>query len=294
MTQNEAPMSATDQLVNPDGNHDTASTESLRMIGSKLLPWRSYGVLLVACAISLAAGQPYIARLSGLSLSDMSLWINMAINMAISIPAILLGLLAARRLGLGVPVLDSILYKRPLPAGTGLSLGLVAPLSGLAIGTILVLIDMLFLKLLPAGFAALEAGAQGFTELHPLAALAAILYGGIFEELQLRLFVLSGMAWLYTLVLRRMQRRPFSPSHRITTLAAVLTAVAFGAAHLPAMQSLGAGMMLRTMILNLLPGLLFGFLYLRKGLEAAMISHACADLVLHVIFPALTGRLGQF
>jgi hypothetical protein len=284
-------MTQTDGTTIPDIMGE--SSESLSSLGKKLLPWRVYVTLLAACAISLAAGQPYIAALSGLPLSSMILWINAAINMAISIPAILLGLLAARSLGLGVPVLESLLYREPLPQGTGRTLGLITPLSGLAVGIALVAMDLLFIRLIPEGFAALESGAQGLSSLHPLTALAATLYGGIYEELQLRLFVLSGLAWLYTLILRKIQRRPFSPSSRVTTVAVVFAALVFGLAHLPALQALQAAsgaMIARTIILNILPGLLFGFLYVRKGLEAAMISHLCADLVMHVVFPALEGR----
>ena len=39
----------------------------------------------------------------------------------------------------------------------------------------------------------------------------------------------------------------------------------------------------RTLLLNLLPGILFGFVYWRWGLEYAILSHFWADIVLHVI-----------
>jgi hypothetical protein len=223
----------------------------------------------------------------------MILWTNAAINMAVSIPVIFLGLLAARKLGMGAPVLESLLYSKPVLPGSLRTLVLLAPLSGLAVGGALTAMDLAFHRLIPEGFAALEAASQGMTSLHPLAAIAATLYGGIYEELQLRLFVLSSMAWLYTLVLRKIQRQPFYPSSTVTTVAVVLAALMFGLAHLPALQALQAAtgpMIIRTMILNLVPGLLFGFLYVKKGLEAAMISHLCADLVMHVFLPFMEGR----
>jgi membrane protease YdiL (CAAX protease family) len=36
-------------------------------------------------------------------------------------------------------------------------------------------------------------------------------------------------------------------------------------------------------VLNSLAGLVFGWLYWRRGLKAAMVAHFSADLVLHVL-----------
>jgi membrane protease YdiL (CAAX protease family) len=40
---------------------------------------------------------------------------------------------------------------------------------------------------------------------------------------------------------------------------------------------------IRTVLLNSLAGVLFGWLYVRRGLEAGMLAHFAGDLVLHVI-----------
>jgi membrane protease YdiL (CAAX protease family) len=42
----------------------------------------------------------------------------------------------------------------------------------------------------------------------------------------------------------------------------------------------------RALILNGIPGIAFGWLYWRRGLEAAMVAHFSADLVLHVLIGA--------
>jgi membrane protease YdiL (CAAX protease family) len=36
---------------------------------------------------------------------------------------------------------------------------------------------------------------------------------------------------------------------------------------------------------TLIIGILFGWIYWKKGLEAAMVAHFSTDIVLHVIFP---------
>jgi hypothetical protein len=42
-------------------------------------------------------------------------------------------------------------------------------------------------------------------------------------------------------------------------------------------------MVIRTLVLNGFAGLVFGWLYWRRGLLAAMIAHTSADVVLHVL-----------
>ncbi|MNG42185.1 hypothetical protein D3C84_1318920 [compost metagenome] len=50
---------------------------------------------------------------------------------------------------------------------------------------------------------------------------------------------------------------------------------------------LSAAVIARTIILNALLGVWFGYLYWRKGLEYAIIAHMSADLVLHGIIGPL-------
>jgi membrane protease YdiL (CAAX protease family) len=71
-----------------------------------------------------------------------------------------------------------------------------------------------------------------------------------------------------------------------------LAAIAFGAGHLPAAAHLwpiDTVVVARTLLLNGIAGLVFGWFYVRHGLESAMVSHFAADLVLHVIAPLAAG-----
>ena len=72
-------------------------------------------------------------------------------------------------------------------------------------------------------------------------------------------------------------------------VAIVLAAVLFGLAHLPATQAIGLPMSVlvisRTIVLNGIGGVAFGWLYCKHGLESAMIAHFSADIVVHVIIP---------
>ncbi|ARJ37749.1 hypothetical protein SporoP8_01920 [Sporosarcina ureae] len=70
-------------------------------------------------------------------------------------------------------------------------------------------------------------------------------------------------------------------------LAIFLAAILFGLGHLPVaaqfFDGVSAVIVIRTLVLNSLLGLWFGYLYWKKGLEYAIIAHMSADIFLHVL-----------
>jgi hypothetical protein len=48
----------------------------------------------------------------------------------------------------------------------------------------------------------------------------------------------------------------------------------------------------RTLILNGVAGIIFGWLYMKNGLESAMIGHFSCDITLHVLFPLALSLFG--
>jgi Type II CAAX prenyl endopeptidase Rce1-like len=79
------------------------------------------------------------------------------------------------------------------------------------------------------------------------------------------------------------------PTLAVLWSANILAAVLFGPGHLPATAAvfpLTPLVILRAIALNGLIGIAFGYLYFKHGLEAAILSHFTADIILHVI-PAL-------
>ena len=118
----------------------------------------------------------------------------------------------------------------------------------------------------------------------PWKGFLASFYGGIDEEILLRLCVMSFLVWLGRFV----SKTP-TAGRRLAVLwiANILAAVLFGLGHLPATAALVALTPLvvaRAIVLNGLIGVGFGYLYFKHGLESAMISHFSADIVLHVLF----------
>lgn len=107
--------------------------------------------------------------------------------------------------------------------------------------------------------------------------LGGVLYGGINEEVLMRLFVLSALVYLGGFVAGR------TPRGRaiLFGIAIVLAAVGFGLAHLPitaTMTEITPFIVLRAVVLNGIVGGLAGILYVRYGLEAAAVSHAAAHI----------------
>ncbi|MBQ8611912.1 MAG: CPBP family intramembrane metalloprotease [Oscillospiraceae bacterium] len=110
--------------------------------------------------------------------------------------------------------------------------------------------------------------------------LASVLYGGIMEELMLRLFFMSLLAWLgWKLFFRQKETVPAG----VLIAANVVAAMLFAAGHLPATAILFGRLtpviLLRCFLLNGGFGLLFGRLYRKYGIQYAMLSHALLHIV---------------
>jgi membrane protease YdiL (CAAX protease family) len=111
--------------------------------------------------------------------------------------------------------------------------------------------------------------------------LGAVLYGGITEELLLRWGLMTLLAWCGW----RLSRQP-SPGPVAIGGALGITALLFGLGHLPLALSLvpfSGWLLARTLLLNGLGGLLFGWLYWRRSLEAAMVAHITTNLAFGAI-----------
>lgn len=187
------------------------------------------------------------------------------------------GLRMGHTIGLGSPLLQGLVQRRP-PAWRELR-PLYSVALGVAAALVVISASSVLDPLLP-------------TPLHPIAdpgagrsalnGLLASFYGGIAEELQLRLFLMTLLVWLFS----RFGRRPAAPA--AYWVAIVIAAVLFGAGHLPAaakVWGLDGIVIARTVALNAIAGLAFGWLYWKRGIEMAMLGHFSADIVLHVLAP---------
>lgn len=114
--------------------------------------------------------------------------------------------------------------------------------------------------------------------------LAAVLYGGVIEEVMLRLFMMSLIAFLLHKLFDRKREKP---SAAILVVANVIAALLFAAGHLPAtaaFMGLSPMIIFRCFLLNGGFGLLFGWLYRKYGLRYAMIAHGGCHVVSKLIW----------
>lgn len=201
--------------------------------------------------------------------------------------AVYVGLLASRAVGLRLPVLEAILAGQPaLPV---LLAGLpVTLLTGIATGAVIVGLERYYFQpRLPEAFHNVK-GKQATWK----RALACF-YGGIYEELLLRLFIMAGLIWL----IGRVWPAPDGQIHLGAFWAAnIIASLLFGLGHLPAtarIAPLTPLIIARALLLNGLAGLLFGVLFLRYGLEFAMIAHFTMDIMIHLVLPELMPAEGR-
>ena len=115
----------------------------------------------------------------------------------------------------------------------------------------------------------------------------ASFYGGITEEILVRLFLMSSIVWVVGLVAQTPAGTPVDGAYWIGI---VLSTLVFGLLHLPATAAitpLTRMLVFRAILLNGIGGLFFGWLYWQYGLVSAMVAHFTFDIILHVIAPRL-------
>jgi len=115
--------------------------------------------------------------------------------------------------------------------------------------------------------------------------IASILYGGVIEEVMMRLFFMSLLAFLgWKLFFRQRENVPTG----VLIGANILSALVFAAWHLPSTAAmLGALtplLLLRCFLLNGAAGLVFGRFYRKYGIQYAMLAHALFHIVSRTIW----------
>ena len=226
-------------------------------------PWRLFSFLLVSSILGILAVVPYLRVVLGPTLRARPLPLPLpalvAIQGAINFGlAIGLGLLIARQLGLGAPLLENWLYGRRMvaPAHTCL----IAALIGFGLGLVTLAVIR---SPLGAALSHLPIATQGSIPVWKR--FLACFYGGICEETLLRLFLLSLVLWLFRFLGKV---DPASGSLLLFWIANVLVAVAFGAGHLPLaakIAPLTLPVVVSVVALNALVALPFGWLYGTRG-----------------------------
>jgi len=256
-----------------------------------IINWRVFFILWVAAILASIAVLPYVLELQGSAIETMDLPISLPALIAVQIVQgavlfaiiIFAGMLFAGRVGLGTPILDSVARSESVSdkvrAILPLSVGLGVVASLLIIGMDLILQPALLKEIGDS------ANALNLQNAQPAVwkGFLASFYGGIAEEILLRLFVMSLFAWLGGFVSKSQEGKPTSA---VFWGANIIAAILFGLGHLPAtamLIPLTPLVITRAILLNGIGGVIFGWLYWKRGLESAMVAHFSADIVLHVL-----------
>jgi CAAX prenyl protease-like protein len=247
--------------------------------------WRLFGILLAAGLAGVAGTLPYLFEMFASVRADVAparaLALPLVVALALLQNAVLLGVAIAigmalsRRVGLRMPLLQA--WAHGERHGDVAAIVRCGVLVGAAVGAVMVAVEaMFFLPHLPDSI-------RRLFEIPLWKRLAAgVLYGGITEEILMRLFLLSTVVWLLGRWWRTAEGLPARGAVRTSIM---LVSVLFGLGHLPATSALAPltlPLVIRALVLNGIAGVAFGYLFWRKGLEAAMVAHATVHLVLQV------------
>lgn len=254
-----------------------------------LINWKLYFILLVASLFSIIAIMPYIMTVQGDILRaapvPLPLVILVAIIQSFVLIAILLfiGLKLSKKLGLKIPILEGYINKQKINIDVRATIK-ISILLGCLAGIIIILLDFLFIKL--------GVNVMGQTSIPVWQGFLASFYGGISEEIIMRLFFMTFILWLISKLVK--VKTELVKNNLLVWSAIIISSILFGLGHLPittTLTTITPLVIFRALLLNGVGGLVFGWLYWKKGLEFAMMAHFSADIMLHVIFFPLISAL---
>ncbi len=183
--------------------------------------------------------------------------------------AIAVGVALYEKVRFSVPVIEHLIgVTENAPNWKNLLLYGVS--GGILAGILLSLIGLIFKPVLPAEFTELS------QKLQPTLA-ARFLYGGLTEEIMMRFGFMTLVVWLFSKVFKGL--RPL-----VYWTGIIVAAIVFALGHFPiAFQSVASpspAFLGYILIGNSVGGIIFGWLYWKKGLESAFLAHLLAHVVL--------------
>ncbi len=187
------------------------------------------------------------------------------------IVAVVVGTLLYHKVNLKVPIIEKIVGGREhLAISNIIKYGIIG---GVSAGVLLSLSAYLFNPMLPDAF-------KELSESIKLSFGARFLYGGFTEEILMRFGFMTFVVWICSLIFR-------NTKSIVMWSGIVLAALIFALGHLPvvynAVENPSVGLITYIIVLNSIGGIVFGWLYWKKGLESAFIAHIFAHVVMVLV-----------
>ena len=258
---------------------------------AKGFPWGVL-VLLLACAVcGVAASFPFVLVLYADRLANTPLPLPLVLGLGLIQNSIILavmigiGLSLTAKVGLpGAPLIEDWRAGKSIVQKVR---ALIQPalMTGVGVGVAVLLMFTLILRneipQLPIGKAALIPIWKRFL---------LCFYGGLTEEIMMRIFAFSLLMWLLAKIWRS---GTGTPSRKIFWTANIILALLFGLGHLGSvipLMPVTINILAGALLLNGVASLAFTSLYMKRGLEAAMVAHFIADFMIWVIGPSIMPR----
>ncbi len=188
--------------------------------------------------------------------------------------AVIIGTILYQKINLKVPLIEKIvgIENDTFNISEILKYGI---LGGVLSGILLSLVGLVFNPILPKEF--IELGES----LQPTLA-ARFLYGGLTEEILMRFGLMTLIVWLCSKVFRGTKSFVFWTGISIA-------AIIFAFGHFPiayqAVENPTTGLLTYILIGNSIGGIIFGWLYWKKGLESAFIAHIFTHVIMVLAEP---------
>lgn len=201
--------------------------------------------------------------------SDWQIQLLLLINPSLMLLAgVTVGTLLYQESRLSLPILETIVGYQSKPDLKGIMRYGIA--GGLLSGLLITVIRWGFIPFLPKEFLALSESIQ------PGIAVR-LLYGGLTEEIMMRFGLMTLVVWLSYKISR-------NRGNQIYWIGILVAAFIFAIAHFPiayqAVEQPSLALLSYILLGNTLGGIIFGWLYWKKGLEAAFIGHMMAHLLM--------------
>jgi membrane protease YdiL (CAAX protease family) len=184
--------------------------------------------------------------------------------------ATIIGHFSAQKVGLKTPILDNLFQQEKLSIATVKDIVKYALVGGVMAGIIIVLLSVLCSPLLPKELLDLEKQFQPHF-------LTRFLYGGITEEIIVRWGILSLIMLLFKSIFKH-------NSPLFWWISIVISSILFGLGHLPItfmlVKNATPFLIFFIVFSNSIFGVISGWLFWKKGLEASMIAHIIAHCIL--------------
>lgn len=237
-------------------------------------------ILFIAGIIVSIAVLPYAMDLVSNTLKDSSIPVSQVVIVSIVqsvimfAVAVFIGIKLYKKVNFSLPILEGIIEKKSVNISWKKFLTTSVG-SGLLVAIIILILEYFFV-MMGSSISLYKSSVPVWWK-----GLLGAIYGGIGEELLLRFCLMTAFVW----VVSKFQKKE-NPTSKVVWVGIVIIAVIFGLLHLPvtaAMTTITPLIIARAILLNGIGGIVFGYLYWKKGLESAIIAHFSADIVLHVL-----------